>query len=205
MNTPTTTHTQAPFAPRADSPSAPPEPTVHEIREFLRTLTHSGFARSVLAQMNTGGKLSPKQRDVVMRMWRERKNPAEKPLTQLSTDQTLLLQQFVDRFGAVKGERAQLRVGDIAITRAGSNSATPGALYVKVEGAYVGKITRGGSHNISQHSVVEAVIDIARDPSSAAIRHGKITGQCACCGRELTNPESIERGIGPICAGQWGF
>ena len=28
---------------------------------------------------------------------------------------------------------------------------------------------------------------------------------CGCCGIMLTNPESIRRGIGPICAGKWGF
>lgn len=29
---------------------------------------------------------------------------------------------------------------------------------------------------------------------------GKTWHHCGCCGRELTNPESIDRGIGPICA-----
>lgn len=28
---------------------------------------------------------------------------------------------------------------------------------------------------------------------------------CGCCGLTLTNPESIARGIGPTCAGKWGF
>jgi hypothetical protein len=28
---------------------------------------------------------------------------------------------------------------------------------------------------------------------------GKINGRCLICGRELTNPESIEYGIGPVC------
>lgn len=27
------------------------------------------------------------------------------------------------------------------------------------------------------------------------------TGKCLCCGRELTDVESIKRGIGPVCAG----
>lgn len=31
---------------------------------------------------------------------------------------------------------------------------------------------------------------------------GKKWHRCMCCGRELTHPESIERGIGPICAGK---
>ena len=29
---------------------------------------------------------------------------------------------------------------------------------------------------------------------------GRTTGVCQCCGRELTDPQSIEQGIGPICA-----
>jgi hypothetical protein len=29
--------------------------------------------------------------------------------------------------------------------------------------------------------------------------------RCAICGRDLTTPESVERGIGPICASKGGF
>ena len=32
-----------------------------------------------------------------------------------------------------------------------------------------------------------------------------VNGICACCGRQLIVKESIERGIGPICAERWGF
>jgi hypothetical protein len=32
-----------------------------------------------------------------------------------------------------------------------------------------------------------------------------MTIPCGCCGLTLSNPESIARGIGPICAGKWGF
>lgn len=28
------------------------------------------------------------------------------------------------------------------------------------------------------------------------------SGRCGRCGRELTTPESIERGLGPVCAGE---
>lgn len=34
----------------------------------------------------------------------------------------------------------------------------------------------------------------------AAKAYGRATGTCCCCGRELTDPASIEDGIGPICA-----
>lgn len=32
-----------------------------------------------------------------------------------------------------------------------------------------------------------------------ATAFGKLHGTCMCCGRDLTNPESIELGIGPVC------
>jgi hypothetical protein len=38
-----------------------------------------------------------------------------------------------------------------------------------------------------------------------AAEFGKLYGVCAICGRTLTNEESIERGIGPICAGKQGW
>jgi hypothetical protein len=47
------------------------------------------------------------------------------------------------------------------------------------------------------------IITIAADPLKAAEAHGLRFSHCSCCGRELTNPESIARGIGPICAEKW--
>lgn len=35
---------------------------------------------------------------------------------------------------------------------------------------------------------------------SAAKAYGVATGQCCVCGAELTDPKSVEAGIGPICA-----
>ena len=43
------------------------------------------------------------------------------------------------------------------------------------------------------------------DPVAAFEAHGIRTGSCGMCGRTLTNPESIARGIGPICADNAGF
>lgn len=34
----------------------------------------------------------------------------------------------------------------------------------------------------------------------AAVEYGRATGRCSVCGRTLTDPVSIEAGIGPICA-----
>lgn len=39
-------------------------------------------------------------------------------------------------------------------------------------------------------------------PEQAA-EFGKLTGSCCCCGRLLTDPESIADGIGPVCKGKY--
>lgn len=39
----------------------------------------------------------------------------------------------------------------------------------------------------------------------SAERFGKHFGVCMCCGRTLTNPESIARGIGPVCQSNAGW
>lgn len=51
---------------------------------------------------------------------------------------------------------------------------------------------------------LRALEAIAADPAKAFISYGKQFGVCGVCGRELTNPESIERGIGPVCWGRIG-
>lgn len=43
------------------------------------------------------------------------------------------------------------------------------------------------------------------DPAKTCRLYGIKTGICCCCGAELTNPESIMLGIGPICRDKWRF
>jgi hypothetical protein len=40
---------------------------------------------------------------------------------------------------------------------------------------------------------------IMKDPGAAQRRYGQEIGKCAVCGRTLTDPESREYGIGPVC------
>lgn len=58
------------------------------------------------------------------------------------------------------------------------------------------------------HVLVADVIDRLREfeenPLAAAMKYGKLAGRCCSCGRDLTDPASIEAGIGPICAGKFG-
>lgn len=43
------------------------------------------------------------------------------------------------------------------------------------------------------------------DPATEAVKYGLGHGVCSVCGRALSNPESIELGIGPICRGKMGW
>ena len=70
---------------------------------------------------------------------------------------------------------------------------------------YLGKVTPQGCDSRLSDTVKEVILSAANDPLNAAIRYGKVSGECSCCGRELTDPRSIERGIGPICATKFGW
>jgi hypothetical protein len=61
-------------------------------------------------------------------------------------------------------------------------------------------------HPIRDKTTKAAILaKIAADPHAAAVRYGREIGECSMCGRTLTDPESIRRGIGPICANKHGW
>lgn len=70
---------------------------------------------------------------------------------------------------------------------------------------YLGKVTTAGCDSRLSDDVKAIIMGAANDPLNAAIRYGKVSGECSCCGRELTDPKSIEAGIGPICATKFGW
>jgi hypothetical protein len=99
-------------------------------------------------------------------------------------------------------KRPVYRASGLVINRAPDNGKNPGALYVKtVEDEYLGKIL-GTTYT---GKPAPALAAIAADPRGEAVRYGRATGSCSCCGRELTDPVSIEQGIGPICVTKWGL
>jgi hypothetical protein len=109
-------------------------------------------------------------------------------------------------------KRPAMRVGEIKFSIAPVTSKNAGAIYVKTaikgeEGIYLGKIMGGklfASRDCSEEQKA-IIVDAASDPKGAAIKHGKLTGQCAICSRELTDAKSIELGIGPVCASNMGW
>lgn len=112
-----------------------------------------------------------------------------------------------------KLKRPLLRVAGFKIYPAKAGSRNEGSLYVrglsadKSEEIYLGRIT-GAKFIRSRECSTEqetTLLDAASDPQRAAIAYGRLTGHCACCGRLLTDPDSVARGIGPICADGYGW
>lgn len=48
--------------------------------------------------------------------------------------------------------------------------------------------------------ILRLFVSVADDPRSKIEYYGIETGECSICGRPLTDPKSLESGIGPICA-----
>ena len=70
---------------------------------------------------------------------------------------------------------------------------------------YLGKVTPNSLDSRLADDVKAVLFEAASDPLTAAIRYGRETGSCSCCGRDLTNAESIRLGIGPICREKFGL
>jgi hypothetical protein len=66
---------------------------------------------------------------------------------------------------------------------------------------YIGKITDKG---VAKGNFSEDVINLLLDANDNLLQLAKIygheTGRCSVCHRELSDPLSIQMGIGPVCA-----
>jgi hypothetical protein len=92
-------------------------------------------------------------------------------------------------------------------TPAPATGKNPGAIYVKQGDEYLGKVVAGAFKCVATcgDERRDEIVAVAGDPAKAAVAYGKVVGACAICARELTDPESIARGIGPICAERYAF
>jgi len=106
-------------------------------------------------------------------------------------------------------KKPSYRAEGIKLTLAPASGRNGGALYVvKLDfDTYQGKIIGTDYKPVREacDSTYDALLRIAANPLEAAVRYGRKTGTCACCGRKLDNALSIELGIGPICRQKWSL
>ena len=104
-------------------------------------------------------------------------------------------------------KRPIFRADGLEISKAPATGRNAGALYVKREGEYAGKIVDGKFHKVyaAPADTVERLMAVAADPLKEAMAYGRKFGNCALCGRGLVDPVSIRAMVGPICAPKWGL
>ena len=104
-------------------------------------------------------------------------------------------------------KRPKLRFSCFVASLAPATGKNPGAVYLKSGDEYLGKVKEGRlqvAYGVAADTAAQ-LRDALVDPLAGAVAYGRETGSCSCCGRELTDPVSIAAGIGPICAGRFGF
>lgn len=205
----------------ADWLNANPDVRDH-LNEDAKNERYGDFARSMLEAINKYGSLTEKQEAAIRkgmakkaeRQAKYKKDNAER--TKRDADAVIDFQPLLDAFAnaVASGLRSPvIVVGDLRISRAKDHSKNPGCLYVTTEAAYEDRVYLGKINPAGEFFSVKActaeyfdqIKELSGDVLAAAIAHGKKTGRCAMCNRELTNELSVELGIGPICRGKWGF
>lgn len=183
------------------------------------------FAKAMKASVEKWGHLTAGQAAAVGRMIegdkvraeeRARKD-AEAAKAATSANVALATSGAVDAIkdalhkAASKGlKHPKLRFEGFEVSEAKATSKNAGALYITAGGygsAYYGKIV-GGVFTPSWEAkaasgLIDAVAAAMANPVEQARAYGKRTGNCSCCGRELTDPVSVERGIGPVCESKY--
>lgn len=184
-----------------------------DLREAHALREGSGFIVSLADQLFTKGTLSDKQ----IAAWYRGKARLEEVRAQRAAEAESRKVAGVDlapiraMFDTAKAnglKKTAYRAEGLILKAAPDSGRNAGALYVTDDQQeYLGKLVGTTFHPVrtAPASVAEALRAIAEDPKEAAVRWGRKTGRCSCCGRELTDPASVSMGIGPICAEKWGF
>ena len=174
------------------------------------------FAGAMLEALDKFGSLTEKQFETVQRLTLQSaqfmaERAAEKA-ARIETAPVVTVEAIEVAFNNAKQagvKRPKLRLDTFVFSPASETSANAGAIYIKnkEDGLYLGKVM-GGRLFTSRECTTEAaerIVAVSSDPAQAAIAYGKKFGACSICGRGLTDADSIARGIGPICADNYGF
>lgn len=187
------------------------------VAAWMDANTHFDFANSLRASVQKWGGLTAAQLAAAERcVERARARDEERAQAKVSAPEAVGASKLEEAFAKAHSHLKwpKVRVAEFVFKPAGPNGLNAGAIYVtdaKRTGddgkpLYLGKVMGGRLQLLRDAKEREAeVLKVLADPAAAATAYGLEFGQCSCCGRELTNKESIERGIGPICAERFGW
>jgi hypothetical protein len=192
--------------------------TINLIAELRLISSWNSFAASLVNQYDAGRALSDRQLSAARGMLDKMAVNAKSKHAAAQAASVVDLSRVHEMFAVVLGngaKRPNFRFGDL---RLGYWDVMPDAVFVKKDGEKVGRI-EGGKYlpkNVSPdtaRAIADKLHECAADPLAAAVRYGRDTGECACCGKLLVNDKvpdadgltSVQRGVGPVCARKWGL
>ena len=206
-------HLQAARADRAAAPVAASRagqwikdhPT--EFEWLVERCDNNPFAASLLDNLRVWGRLTDKQVAAI------HASIARAQIAQTKADNapTVSVEPIETAFAKAQAAgvaRPKLRLGEFTFSPAPATGKNPGAIYVKhSDGTYLGKVAGSRLFTVASVSgeVEREIVGVAHDPLNAAIAYGKKYGKCSVCARTLTDEASIARGIGPVCAANFGW
>ena len=185
----------------------------NEIIDALREITSwNSFAASLVKQFDTKGQLTEPQLFSASAMLMKIKNNAEERAAKKAEQKKNMLSLDVSKILAIldKTEGVERRYSngrEYVTKKVQFPKVRVGDFYIKYQKEYIGKVL-GGYYlpvNSPSDEVISEIKRICEDPLESAIAYGKRTGNCAVCSRDLTRHDSIDRGIGPICAERLGI
>ena len=181
---------------------------IEEIISELRKMQGwNDFAKSLLSQYGRNGGLSERQWEAAERtILKSRETTARLEQNRKQVDVSRLSNLLKTALESGIKNPA-FRVGSLQFSLAPTTGRNVGAVYVRFGKEYAGKIMGGVFMPVATAPdwLGENIEDVAKDPRGKAVEHGRLTGRCSCCGRELSDPKSVALGIGPVCADQWGL
>lgn len=179
------------------------------VRFIHRNAEWSNFYRSMQETLATKGELSENQLAAVKRgMGEAEKRAAERRAAREASAVAVDISAIEALFETARSnglKKMAFRTDRLHVSPAPATGRNAGALYVKDNGEYAGKIVGGKFQALrtTAADVSDLLKELAADPAGVSRFYGRKTGVCCCCGKELTDPASVEAGIGPVCATKW--
>ena len=175
---------------------------------IARTMGTFEFARAMHDAVRKYGDLTPRQAEAVAKcIAREAERNARQTEPRVAVDTAPIEAAFEAARKA--GVRVPLRLDTFVFSAAPANGRNAGGIYVKRadDQTYLGKIMGGRFERRLECSPVEAtaIAEAAADPYNAAIAYGRKYSRCSVCNAALSDPKSVARGIGPVCAAKFGW
>lgn len=176
-----------------------------DVVAYLRERTQRwDFAASLLTSLEKYDSLTEKQMAAVERaMARDAARDAQRKAEAEKQGSDLDLSTLPSGMYAVPGGDTRLK---LRISRPRKGSNWEGYIFIDDGAAYGQRRNYGRQAPGARYSgkVIDQLRAIMADPKAAMAAYGHLTGQCGVCGRKLEDEQSIERGMGPICAGKFG-